>query len=557
MYGDSMNGKGTQHARSSLVLVSIIAALVLVGCGSGSSKVSAGLGKSKVVSSGPLIVNTGAAPATLDPTETGNDVELGWDGSMYSTLTQPDQVAGPVAGVTQQVLSPTAVEPYLAESWKFSDDDKTLTFHLRSGLKFPSGDPVDAQAVKWSLERAIKVGAGGDAVLQETQFKPALFKSISAPNSTTVVINYSRPAPNQPGVLASPEVAIYDPKLVEAHGGVVEGKANTWLASHDAGYGPYLLKSYSPGHQLTLVANPNFFEPAKSKEVTINFIPDEETLLLDARSGAADVTIGLAGEAAHSLTGESCCTVVAGTSRRGMFIDLPRFGKVPVFDNQKSREALAYATPYEAILQKVAYGYGKLYFGEWMPSYGWYEPSVGKPHEYNLAKARQLMKESGIRTPVSVPIYVPIGEIVSREVATALAGEWAKIGVNAKVDQLAVAEFFEVEKKYTGADVELEGPQVVAPTYFWAYDLQCEPKNPDGTSICLPAADKLMTRVQDGAYIGNKAEEQKVLNEVDEMYIKAVGKIWIYNSQLVSVLSKSITSYYSSDIPQVRLWQKG
>jgi peptide/nickel transport system substrate-binding protein len=557
-----MNLKRTKHARASLVLLGALCAVAITACGSSSSSSTntsasaGGLSTAPSNPEAPITINVGAAPESLDPTETGNDVELGWDGSMYSTLLQYEHTPGPIPGVTQTNLSPSVAKPYLAQSWQFTNGDRTLTFHLRPGLKFPSGDPVDAAAVKFSLERAIKVGSGGDAVCQETQFKPALDKSIEAPNPTTVVINYSRPAPNQLDVLSSPECAIYDPKVIEEHGGVVEGKPNTWLSSHDAGYGPYLLKSYSAGHQMVLEENPNFFEPPKTKHITINFIPDNETLILDAKSGAADVTIGMSEEGAHSISGESCCTVIAGNSRRGMFMNLPQFGKVPVFDNPKSRAALAYAVPYPAILAKVAYGYGQLYGGPWQPSWSWYEPSVGKPHEYNLTKAKELLAASGVKTPVTVPIYIPLGEIINREVATAIAGEWEKLGVHAKIEQIPVAEFFEEEKKYNGASIELEGPEVVAPAYFWAYELQCEPKNPDGASICLPEADKLMTEVQNGAFIGNPTKEREVLNKVDELYIQATAQIWVYNSKLVSVLSKDMTNYYSSDIPEPRFYAK-
>ena len=61
----------------------------------------------------------------------------------------------------------------------------------------------------------------------------------------------------------------------------------SWLASHDAGYGPYLLKSYQPNHQMVLEANPDFFEPPKTKKIILNMIPSNETLLLDVMEGNA------------------------------------------------------------------------------------------------------------------------------------------------------------------------------------------------------------------------------------------------------------------------------
>lgn len=542
--------------RGTGVLMAVGAVLVLAACGSSSKSSSSG--KLSSTASNPnatMVVNFAVAPATLDPDFTEANQEVGIDGAIYSMLTQQGQVPGPLPGTTEANLSPTAVKPYLATSWQFSNGDKTLTFHMREGLKFPSGDPVNAEAVVWSLKRDITSGSGGDSVFLESEFKPQLVTSITAPNPSTVVINYRRPAPNQPAVLASPEMSIYDPALVEAHGGQKGKKPNEWLATHDGGYGPYLLKSYSAGHQMVLEANPNFFEPAKTKKVTVNFIPDNETLLLDAQSGAADVTFGLSNEAAHSLVGNSCCTVGAFTSREGQGIIMPENSKNPEFENEKFRQALSYAVPFEGILKTVAFGYGQLYYGEWMPSYSFYNSKIGAPREYNLAKAKELLKESGVKTPITFTLYVAQGSIPSKEIATAASGSWAALGVNAQVKVVSAAQSLEIEyESHTGAEVIAIGPQIVAPEYYWAYDLQCPEVNPyNDTLICIPKADKLMREI---SYTTNPEKAQQLANEADELYIKATPQIWVYNQKLVTILSKNITSFYSSDLPEIRFWAK-
>jgi peptide/nickel transport system substrate-binding protein len=559
------NSRQRRRARStgSGALVAVAAALVLAACGGSSSSNSsstsnASSGSLSKAASNPnatMVVNFAVAPATLDPDFTEANQEVGIDGSLYSTLTQQEQVPGPLAGTTEANLSPTAVKGYLATSWQFTNGDKTLTFHLRPGLKFPSGDPLDAEAVVWSLKRDITSGSGGWSVFEESEFKPELVTSITAPNPTTVVFNYRRPAPNQPAVLASPEMSIYDPALVEAHGGQKGKKPNEWLATHQAGLGPYILKSYSPGHQMVLEANASFFEPAKTKKVIVNFIPDDETLLLDAQSGAADVTFGLSNEAAHSLVGNSCCTVGAFTSREGQGIILPENSKNPEFENEKFRQALSYATPFEGILKTVAYGYGQLYFGEWMPSYSFYNPTIGAPREYNLEKAKQLLKESGVKTPISFPIYVAEGALSSKEIATAAAGSWSQLGVNAQVKVVSAGQSLEIEyESHTGPEVIAIGPQIVAPEYYWAYDLQCPDVNPYNDSlVCISKADKLMREL---AYTTDPEKAQQIDNEVDSLYIKATPQIWVYNQKLVTILGKNITTFYSSDLPEIRFWAK-
>jgi peptide/nickel transport system substrate-binding protein len=548
-----------------VALLAIAGVLMLAACGSSSSSsapahasASSGLSTAATDPNATVVVDSAVAPAQLDPTQSETNLEIGWISSMYSTLTQAAHLSGAVAGASQQDLNPKDAKPYLAESWQFSDDYRTLTLHLRPGLKFPSGDPIDSKAVKWSLEGAIRVGAGGDSVFQETQFKPPLVQSIMTPTATTVVIHYSRPAPNQAGVLAAPQLAIFDPALVEAHGGLKLKKINTWLASHPAGYGPYLLKSYSPGHQLVLEANPNFFEPPKNKKVIVNFVGSETTLLLDAKSGAADVTIGLSDQGAHSLEGNSCCTVMASNSATQEEIVMPEEHQFPEFENQDFRQALSYAFPYEAVLSKVAFGYAKLYDGLWPPVMEGYDTSIAKVHEFNLAKAKELLKASGVKTPVSFPLYIEQGEALPREIAAIAASSWGQLGVNASVQTVSSSDFYsEVTEKHLGAIVREEGTQVVAPDYFWGFELQCPEANPFNAALyCNHTTDKLMKELEAGAFLDDHTRELEVLHQVDEAWIAAAPKIWIFNADFVSVVGRNITSFYASRFPTLRLYGK-
>lgn len=561
--------------------IALLAAILLSACGGSSSSSSSGGGTSagggepaeaeggtalaatKSDPEGTLIVNVATPNATLDPSFTFANTEVGIDGALYSELTQPAYVPGPVGGTEEQKLSSTAVEPYVAKSWKFSDGNRTLTFKLKPGLKFPSGEPLDSEAVKWSLERTITGESGGSSVLEENQFEPPLIKSIEAPDPATLVIHYSRPAPNQPQVLSTPTAgAIYDPKVVEENGGQKPGTPNEYLASNGAGAGPYLLKSYKPNHELVLEANPTAVEPPKTKNVIIRFIPDNETLLLDAQSGQADVTIGLSPQAANSLEGNDCCTVAAFQSRMAQTLNFPidelepfKSEENPEFKNVKFRQALVTAFPFEGVLEKVAYGFGQLYNGEWMPAFSWYDPKIGAPVETNIEKAKELIAESGVQTPVEFTIYVSQGGNLEKEIATVAAGAWEEIGVKAKVQTTSSANFLEiVYESHKGPTVFIDGPQVIAPDYYWGYDLQCPPNNGfNDTDVCVPKSDAAMKKIP---YTTQEPQRQELLNEANEGWIAAAPRIWVFNQKNIAILGKEMSGYASSDLPEVRLWSK-
>src|SRR5467141_3563028 len=115
-----------RHAGLS-VATAAVAVLVLAACGSSSSSStsgsssSGGLTKAASNPNATLIVNNAVPIATLDPTFTTTDQDPGFDGAMSSTLTQVDQEPAKVAGTTQQNLGVSAVKPYLAKSYEFSE----------------------------------------------------------------------------------------------------------------------------------------------------------------------------------------------------------------------------------------------------------------------------------------------------------------------------------------------------------------------------------------------------------------------------------------------------
>jgi peptide/nickel transport system substrate-binding protein len=305
---------------------------------------------------------------------------------------------------------------------------------------------------------------------------------------------------------------------------------------------------------MVLTANPDFFQPPAAQKVIINFITDDSTLLLQARSGAADVTLGMSPQATHSLAGNSCCNVGAFKSRMAETLQFPQIDKAPFFKNTQFRQALSFAFPYKDILDKVAFGYGKLYSGEWMPVFPWYDAATGGPHPTDLNKAKQLMQQSGVKTPVNFPIYVAEGDTIGKQIATAAAGAWQPLGVNAKVQVVSAAQLVDVVyTSHAGANVFIDGPQVVAPDYYWAYDLQCPKVNPyNDTLVCIPEADKIMRKIPSSS----GETRQTMLNDVNKMYMDAAPRIWVYNAANTVVLNKRVAKFYASDLPEVRFWAK-
>jgi peptide/nickel transport system substrate-binding protein len=256
---------------------------VLGACSSGStastpsgvtSPVGAGSTKAPAASSKTLHLAFTEVDQTPDPAiwygGLGNEVEL----ALYEGLTKYGQDS-------------TTLEPDLATSWKVSANALTYTFHLRAGVKFHDGTAFNSAACKYSWERDIKIANAPEYMLQDVA-------SMATPNPLTFVVHLKKRNSAFLDYQASP----YGPKFVsptevKAHLGKNLGQ--TWLNTHDAGTGPYVLKQLSQTAGYVLKAYPGYWgKKPYYKTVDISIVPNVTTEELEFENGQLNMlTTGL------------------------------------------------------------------------------------------------------------------------------------------------------------------------------------------------------------------------------------------------------------------------
>jgi peptide/nickel transport system substrate-binding protein len=507
-----------------------------------------GTNKSAAASSA-FVVNMPVGPATIDPAEDCGFTDLTIAEAVYTRLTQYGTKPGP-NGTTQ--VDPGHIVPYLAKSWDITKGGLVYTFHLRSGVKFADGTPIDSHAVKFSFERAIKMAGCGGYFIYDGFYTPPLIKSIQTPNPLTVVITITTPDANVLQDWAQTAASIVNPTVVNAHGGVQKGKINTWMAGHvTPGGGPFLLQSYEPNKQAVLVANPGFFRQPASKKVIVNFIASDPTLVLQARNGSADVTLGLSKQSAHSLAGNPSLKVIANATASAEQIGLPN--DKPPFDNLKFREALTHAVPYQQILSKVAFGYGSLYYGAFPPALPEFKKSLEPARTFDLNLAKSMIAASGVKTPVSVTMNIQAGNAIDEQVATIVQGIWSQLGVNVTINKLSASDYINsLEQHQAQSYIRLDGPGVLEAGYFLGYDMKCG-IGFNLTAMCIPAADKLLAT---GRATFDKAKRQKIWDQINALWIADSPKIPVYGDKYVSVINKRVKHYYWSHETDFTSWSK-
>jgi peptide/nickel transport system substrate-binding protein len=488
-------------------------------------------------SSRPFTVNWAANISSLDPAFVcpGDDNSLASNfyGRMVKLATTDSG-----DGVTTSVPDPSKVEPDFATKWDVSDGGKTYTFTLQAGKKFANGNPLDAAAVKYSLDRTLKIGACGALSLQLGITKPALITAVEAPNPTTVVIKLRQAYPAILYSLAQSRGSIYDPKEIEANGGVKEGTPNQWLQSHTASSsGPYVLADYVPGNHAVLKRNPNYYgEPAKEPEVRVNFITSASTLLVQAQSRQADVTLGLPPQAVKNLSTQACCKVVTADSTTPVTMSMNYGG--PLTGNRKFREALTYAVPYKDIIAKVAYGYGDSYYGPVVPGMAGFKAQLEQPREYNVEKAKQLLAESGVSSPKLDLMINPTAPGVS-EIATLLQSAFQQIGVTVKIDAKPPTDFSTLfnEGKYQAA-VLFENSTPIG-GYELRKKMTCEsPFN--NQHICIPGTMPLLEQLNSTA---DPAAQQPIVDQLVAKWVENSPTLILYRARFTAVLNPDVKHF--------------
>ena len=190
-------------------------------------------------------------------------------------------------GLLQYANNSTAtIVPALATSWNESGNGLTYTFHLRPHVLFHDGTPMTSTSWKFDFQRRAGVN-GGPA------YMVAAVKSMGTPNPLTFVVHLKKPVSAFLNYMASP----YSPKAISptaimAHKTTKAPWAQAWLASHDAGTGPYTLSSVIPDQTYVLTAYPKYWGPKPYyTTVDISQIPSFSTQELELKSGTLNVML--------------------------------------------------------------------------------------------------------------------------------------------------------------------------------------------------------------------------------------------------------------------------
>jgi peptide/nickel transport system substrate-binding protein len=387
-------------------VVGAVAALIALvsGCASG--------GGSTGATADSISIALGSAPISLDPSAAQNSS----DGQAYTDLAYAPLIN----------LNPDGTfSPALATSWKYTGSSlTTFQLTLRSGVKFSDGKPLTSDTVIKSIERA-KSGAGVAAPYA------AAIASMDAPDDHTVVLHLVRSDPTIADILTQRYLV----------GSIVgpNGLANPGsLGTRTDGAGPYTLDMSQtvPGDHYSYVPNPYYWnkKAVYFKTFTVRVIPNPQTAYNALRSGQVSY-IGGSFSTVGQAQGAGFAVYSALSDWYGIFLVDRGGALVPALASQEVRQALNYAVNRTSITKSL-FGYGTPTdeISDSAYTEDGYDASYAGHYTYDPSKAKKLLAEAGYPHGFALTIAATATYGDGVEVAQAIASDWAKIGVNAKIE---------------------------------------------------------------------------------------------------------------------------
>ena len=350
-------------------------------------------------------------PPHLDPTSAAAGAI---DSVLYSNVFE---------GLTR-FMGDGSVVPGLAESWEISDDGRVYTFTLRKGVTFHDGTMLDAEDVKFSLDRA--------RADDSTNAQKALFAGISTvevADPQTVTVTLSEPNGNFLFNMAWGDAVIVAPESIDG------------IKQTPIGTGAFKFVEWVQGDRIVLEKNDAYWgEPAKLTSATFKFISDPTAAFGAMMAEDVDVFTGFpAPENLPQFEADPRFQVLVG-STEGETI-LSTNNKQPPFDNPKVRQALAHAIDRQAIIDGAMFGYGTPIGTHFAPHNPAYVDLTGQS-SYDPEKAKALLAEAGYADGFETTLHLPPPSYARRG-GEIIAAQLAQVGISAKITNVEWAQWLE------------------------------------------------------------------------------------------------------------------
>ena len=253
----------------------------------------------------------------------------------------------------------------LAASWVADDAAKTITFTLRDGVKFASGNPLTAADVIYSFKRVVALNKAPAFILTQLGWNKDNVEQMVTGSGNTVTIKYTGNFASGfvLNVLAARPGSVVDSVVVKAN--EANGDfGNAYLKGKSAGSGPFTLRAYRKGEILSLAANPTYFKGAPPmKNVVIRHVAEAATQQLLLETGDVDMAKNLTPDQINGLQTKGGFKLENYPQAAVHFISFNQ--KTPELTNPAVWEAARYLVNYEGMTSSFLKGQMRTHQAYW------------------------------------------------------------------------------------------------------------------------------------------------------------------------------------------------
>ncbi|WP_158224200.1 ABC transporter substrate-binding protein [Micromonospora wenchangensis] len=477
------------HNRSSLRHSPLCVALLVVGltaCGTDSGGGTA----SQPTTGGALTYATPVEPDCLDPAVSARDVTALVDRNIFDSLVQqkPDG----------------SFQPWLAERWETAADGRSYTFHLRTGVRFHDGTPLDAGAVKATLDHAVDPAT-------ESRYAAGLiagYQGTEVVDPHTAVVRLDRPNASFLQALSAPYLGIQSPRALQ---GDPAGRCDKPVGS-----GPYRFVKWEKKVGVELSRNPDYAwppkdaghtGPARLDSLKITFVPEDTVRVGALTSGQVQAVASVPPGRAKTLGGT--VQVLRAESPGAPYTIYFNSAPGTVLADVRVRQALRRAVDLDQLVKAVYFGQYQRAWSPLTPATPFYDDATKGAFTFDQAEANRLLDEAGWTTRDGAGYRVRDGRrLTLRWPHTAdmerdqrgLIGQ----GVQAQARQVGIEiQYTQVDQGTIGEligkraldlfDVSFTRPEPDILRYFFGTDSTLEKGGGNIFGLDIPGLDKLLT----------------------------------------------------------------
>lgn len=430
----------------------------------------------------------------------------------------------------------------VAKDWTLPDDT-TYEFELHDGITFHNGDTLDANAVKWSIERLIDMGSDSP---HASKVKP--IESVEAPDDHTLRISLTEPTapfitfltrgPGRAGTIVNKTAVQEDPDQYN---------------QSPVGSGPFKLEEREQGEYLKLTKFEDYWETDENgtplpylDEIKINLIPEPSTMWTAVKTGEIHYTDELPPENARQA--ESVNSIQLTGTNSGEWNSLSMLCNDPASDewtekqsyasgneeptdywegkdipttNKKVRQAVAKAIDRQALVEKAHFGYAETAHSIINPVIDWaYEEKPDNAQEYDPEGAKQLLDEAGYTGEPRFTGRI-LGTPADKRVMTVLQQQLSQVGIDIELDVQQESSFWDNIYRYNHMFQIYGGGGDIDPWMQWWKQLKTPAEDGSGAwQKNLYSNEEFDQVLEESFATPNQEERRKLVKEAEQIFLE-------------------------------------